>query len=401
MKNYAVALLIILLSLISCQREKMAKLDRSVVQQGYFAATLTEAGELQALRSRVVIAPTYDWSYGRPKIVALEKEGTLVNAGDWIGQIDTTGVVRYRTQKEADLAIEQANSKKLFVQQETTLKQMEAALLSQEAALRQAAIDTLRTKFEAEADKEISRLRFDIAQISFNKANQNIKHTKLVQTEDLLIQRDKMRRINGHIEKANRTIGTYRLAAPINGMVVYKAHGRRHNRQKIKVGDEIRRGSPLISLPDLTQMKAQATVHETDIGKIALDQNVVVRLDAFPRELFPGTIINISKICRIKDKDSKVKVFDFEVLLKEVKPICRPGMTVNCEIVVAEYDDAFFVGNEYIAEGEDAYFITVSRGGKKVSVPVELGERNNDFIIIKGDLFAGEKLVHPEMEGNI
>jgi len=401
MKKKGVIILAGVALLFACKPGHNIRHDQETVQCGHFSATLVEAGELQALHSRVIIAPVYDWDYGRPKIVALEKEGKKVNKGDWVGQIDTTGVVRYRIQKESDLAIEQANLKTLLVQNEITLKQLEADLLVQQAALTQAGIDTQRTLYEAQADQEISRLKYKIAAISYAKAKRNIANTRLIQTQDLLIQRDKIRRIRADIDKANRTISTYRLEAPINGMVVYKMQGRRHSRQKIKVGDEIRRGSPLIGLPDLSHMKATATINETDIGKISIGLPVNVRLDAFPRQIFRGKIVTIGTICRDKDDDSHVKVFDIEILLDGVKPICRPGMTVNCEIITAEYDDVLFVASEFISDADDGYIVAVMRGGKKTRVPVRLGARNNDFVVVAGDIRAGEKLVHPDQEGQI
>jgi len=388
---------IVLLS--ACQKNDY---DRTRVQNGAFKSTLTESGELQALRSRVVIAPDYNWNYGRPQIVALADEGTLVKEGDWVGQIDTTGVVSYLTNQKNQLAIELANLKTMFVQQGTELKALEATLREQEASLRQAVIDTQRVRFEALSQKEISRLRLKIAEIAFEKAKQNLEHTKIVQEQDRLIQRDRIRQIQSEIDGANRTLQTYKLVAPANGMVVYKAqHGRGRNQQKIKVGDEIRRGSPLIGLPDLSEMKAITTVNETDIGKIAMNQKVVVRLDAFPDEKFNGKIIYIGKICRDEDSDSKVKVFDVEVLLENATSICRPGMTVNCDIVVAEYNDVLFVDNDYIGEKDNTYYVVVQRGGKNERVPITLGARNNRAVVVNGQLEAGEKLVDPKVEDSV
>ncbi|MBN1478693.1 HlyD family efflux transporter periplasmic adaptor subunit [candidate division KSB1 bacterium] len=385
-----------LVTLAACRKDIY---DRTRVQQGYFRATLTETGELQALRSKVIIAPNYNWNYGRPMLVALAKEGTLVQEGDWIGQIDTTGVVSYLTSQENALAIEEANFKTLFVQQETQQKILEATLREQEASLRQARIDTQRVRFEAPSQQEIARLRLQIAEIAYKKAVQNFEHTKIIQEQDVLIQRDKIRQIKSEIEDAYKTLDTYKLVAPGNGMVVYKAQrGRGPSRDKIKVGDEIRRGSPLIGLPDLSEMKALTTVNEADIGKINMDQKVIVRLDAFPDIQFAGKVIYIGKICRYKDDESKVKVFDIEVLLENATSICRPGMTVNCEIIVAEYDNAIFVDNEYIIDNEDGYFVIVERSGKKQWIPVKLGSRNNDTVVVEGDLKAGEKLVDPRME---
>ncbi len=379
----------------ACQKDT---LDRTRVQQGKFVASITETGELQALRSRVVIAPNYNWNYGRPTIVALEKEGELVEKGDWIGQIDTSGVVRYMTEQENRLAVEKANLQTMIVQQETAMKNLEATLKEQAAALRQAQIDTQRTRFEAPTQQEISRLRLRMAEIDYRKAQNNIEHTKIIQEQDLLIQRNRIKQIESELAEAERTIGTYRLTAPANGMVVYREHGRRRNREKVKVGDEIRRGSALIGLPDLSQMKAVAAINETDIRKLHLDQKVLVRLDAFPDKEFNGKIISIGKISEEESDESDVKVFEFEVLLENATSICRPGMTVSCEVIVAEYENAMFVDNSYIAEKDNQFYVIVHRGAKHQWVPVELGARNNKTVVVKGDLKAGDKLVDPTME---
>ena len=379
----------------ACQKDT---LDRMRVQQGKFVASITETGELQALRSRVVIAPNYNWNYGRPTIVALEKEGELVQKGDWIGQIDTSGVVRYMTEQENRLAVEKANLQTMIVQQETAMKNLEATLKEQAAALRQAQIDTQRTRFEAPSQQEISRLRLQMAEIDYRKAQNNIEHTKIIQEQDLLIQRNRIKQIESELAEAERTIGTYRLTAPANGMVVYREHGRRRDREKVKVGDEIRRGAALIGLPDLSQMKAVAAINETDIRKLHIDQKVLVRLDAFPDKEFNGKIISIGKISEEESDESDVKVFEFEVLLENATSICRPGMTVSCEVIVAEYENAVFVDNSYIAEKDDQFYVIVHRGAKNQWVPVELGARNNKTVVVKGDLKAGEKLVDPTME---
>lgn len=379
----------------ACQNEVT---DRTRVQQGNFVATITETGELQALRSRVIIAPNYNWNYGRPTIVALEEEGTQVQQGDWVGQIDTTGVIRYMMEQENRLAIEKANLQQMVVEQETAMKNLEATLQEQEAALRQAEIDTQRTRFEAPTQQEISRLRLRMARIDYQKAKQNIEHTKVIQEQDLLIQRNRIRQIQSEINEAKRTIETYRLTAPADGMVVYKEHGRRRDREKVKVGDEIRRGSALIGLPDLSEMKALAAINETDIGKIRLDQKVRVRLDAFPDQMFEGKIIYIGKISQEEEDESNVKVFEFEVLLENATSICRPGMTVSCEVIVAEYDNAMFVDNSYIVERDNQYYVILQRGGQKEWVPVTLGARNNETVVVQGDLQAGEKLVDPTKE---
>ena len=82
-------------------------------------------------------------------------------------------------------------------------------------------------------------------------------------------------------------------------------------------------------------MKVQTSVNETDISKIYKGQKVNVRLDAFPRKVFKGSIISISNTVQNKERDSKIKVFFVEVLLDETDRILKPGMTVSCEFIIA------------------------------------------------------------------
>jgi multidrug efflux pump subunit AcrA (membrane-fusion protein) len=363
----------------------------AVVEQGEFHAVLTETGELQTVRSKVVPMPAFDWSYGRPQIVELEKEGIIVKKGHVVARLDTSGVVRVLGQKTADLEIAQADLEKLRVENGSQMKKLEAELQSAQAALLQAQIDTQRVKFESEAKKEVNQLKLKIAEISFQKAKKNIEHTRTIQREAILIQRARIKQTQSEIDKAKRTIESFTLRAPAEGMVVYRK--KRRERVKIAVGDQLYPGEPMIGLPDLSQIKVLTSVNEIDIEKVRAGQKAIVRLDAFPKITFDGAVTMVSRICHEKDKDSKIKVFDVEVLLNKSARILRPGMTVSCEILVAELEDALFVDNACIREEDGEYFVYVKDGSRKKPVKVKLGPRNNKSVVVYGNLKAGDEVV--------
>lgn len=367
--------------------------DNHRVEKGKFKAVLTETGELQALRSTVIPMPIFDWSYGRPQITDLEKEGTIVKKGQFVAQIDSSGVVRVLGQKKADLEIAKAELTKMIVQHTSQIKKMEADLQSAEAALRQARIDTQRVRFESKTKIETNQLKMRIAEISYQKAKNTLNHTRKIQKEDLLIQKSKIEKTKAEIQKAIRTIDQFILRAPGDGMIVYR---KKRGGQKVAVGDQLFPGEPIIGLPDLQKMKVLTSVSETDIKKVQLGQKVFVRLDAFPKTTFDGSIITISKICHEKDKDSKAKVFDVTVLLNQSARILRPGMTVSCEILVAELDDALYVDNSYIYEKEDEYSVFVKDGSGQKEVKVTLGPRNNKSVVVYGDLQPGDIVLNSD-----
>jgi len=88
-------------------------------------------------------------------------------------------------------------------------------------------------------------------------------------------------------------------------------------------------GTVISTVADLATMLVKAGINEVDIGKIHLNQETRITLDAFPRVLFMGTISRIAPAARL---DNQVKVFDVEIALEELGRELRTGMTANIEI---------------------------------------------------------------------
>jgi HlyD family secretion protein len=88
-------------------------------------------------------------------------------------------------------------------------------------------------------------------------------------------------------------------------------------------------GTVISTVADLGTMLVKAGINEVDIGKIHLEQEARVTLDAFPRVVFTGTISRIAPAARL---DNQIKVFDVEIALDELGHQLRTGMTANLEI---------------------------------------------------------------------
>jgi biotin carboxyl carrier protein len=370
-----------------CQQENSTS---TKIEKGKFLATITETGELHSVNSKLIIMPFFGWEYGRPQIIQLEKEGTIVEKGQIVGMIDTAGVVRVLGQKEADLEIAKADLEKMKVEHITQIEKIDGELKSAEAALKQAHIDTQRVRFESTSQKEINKLKLKIAQINFNKAKDKIEHTQSIQKEEILIQQAKIKQTVSEIEKAKRTIDKFILRAPSKGMVVYRK--KRRSSEKISVGDQLFHGEAMIELPDLSKIKVLTSVNETDIEKIKVGLEASVKLDAFPKISFSGKIITVSKICHKKDRESNIKIFDVEILLEKADRLLKPGMTVSCEIVTSEIEDVLFVNNEFIYEDENGFFLYIGGQSDKNKVKVKIGPRNNKLVVVYGDIKPGLKI---------
>ena len=367
------------------------------VTEGPFRVTITETGELQAARYAIVVMPPYMWEYGQPKIKHLEKEGILVKKGDRVGQIETLGVEKALGLKQADLTIAEGELKRKKVEQRNQMDGLNAQLRSAEGALRMARMDTQRVAFESRTRREKARLQLRKAVLALRKIRRQIDVKKRVQAEDLLIAEAKITQIHAAIEKAKHTIERFTLRAPGEGMIEYRKN--RRSGRKVAAGDQLWWGADILGLPDLSEMKILTTVNETDIDKAHVGQRVSVRLDAFPKVAFDGSVTSISRISRGKGSDSKARVFDVEALLDTTDSILRPGMTVSCEFLVTAMDQALSVHPSCIQREGEGYVVYVEKTFGLQRVEVQLGPRSPAAVVVQGDLKAGDRVLAGPKQG--
>lgn len=292
-----------------------------------------ETGYLQAVSSTAIVMPWFDWSYGEPQITLLEEEGTLVEPGDVVAELDQSGVLSALETSREQLELAEVNLSSLEMTQATQIANLNADLQQRLSRYRQAQIDTQRVAYESESKKNMQLLELENARIALEKSRRKIETTKLVQEQDRKIQLARIEQIRSAIETAERTLESYTLKAPARGMVVYSEIRADGERRKIQVGDNIRPGSPVIQLPDMSRMKVETAVNETDISKIQPGQKVRVRLDAYPKKKFDGVITMVANTCHPRSRGSDIKVFDVEVLVDGNDRVLKPGMTVSCEFL--------------------------------------------------------------------
>jgi HlyD family secretion protein len=86
---------------------------------------------------------------------------------------------------------------------------------------------------------------------------------------------------------------------------------------------------------DLTQMQVQANVDEADIGQVRTDQPVDFTVDAYPNEIFKGSVRQI----RLQPVVTS-NVVTYTVIVNAPNPEKKlmPGMTANITVLVQKID---------------------------------------------------------------
>jgi multidrug resistance efflux pump len=255
-----------------------------------------------------------------------------VKAGDSIIQLDPTEIKKYIIDRESDLETQMAALEKLKVDQSNRRSELESNFKSETASLNLRKLELESSRFESDRIRKIKQLEFEQSKINFHKVQGQLDLNKIKERSDLKIQQIKINRLKEEVKNGYDILPKLIIRTPIDG--IFQVANNNRTNQMLKVGDEIYSGNNMGNVPALKWMKVNTTISENDFQKIANGQKVIVRLDALPKVEFKGEINYIGKLCRIKEKKSKQKVFDVEVKLIKPDERLKPGMTVSCEYLL-------------------------------------------------------------------
>jgi HlyD family secretion protein len=139
------------------------------------------------------------------------------------------------------------------------------------------------------------------------------------------------------LRQAETNLGYTKIVSPIDGVVVARQYD---------VGQTVAASFQAPTLftiaQDLTKMQVQADVDQSDIGRVRVGEDVSFSVDAYPEEVFHGTISQIRLNASVSQN-----VITYPVIIDVANPELklRPEMTANVTIEVAKAGDVLRVAN--------------------------------------------------------
>lgn len=370
--------------LTGCKNKTKTEVETCKVQKGVFNIDVTEEGEIKATRSINISSPAMSWQYGMLKINKIIDDGAEVKEGEVVIEFDPSEVQKVLIDAKSELDIAKAELEKLVATQESKINELEANLKISELAYKISEINFEQSVYEADITKKEIRLNLDKAKISLGKARDEIENQKVIHKEEVQQAKLKIGQLTAKLDDAKQTLKNLNVVSPSPGIAIIREN--RSTKSKWQVGDQTWSGNPLIDLPDLSEIKAEAEINEVDISKIKLGQKVEIKLDAFSDTIFTGEVIKIANLAKYKDKSNKIKVFPIEILLEGTSKKLLPGITVSCKIIINKIEDQLFIPIEALFNNGTEEYVYLKSGGSYKKKIIETGVSNNDYIIIEKGL---------------
>jgi len=379
-------------------KEKWAK-----VLRGEFIIDTIESGEIHSSNSVFIKAPM-EWRM-ELQITDMVSEGTYVSDGDFLVKFDTSTLLE-QLESQKDI-LEQAKADLMRVEKEQSSRMSELesnlqmAVYSREAAKMQ--LEQL--KFESEIRKEEARLSYQKALLSYDETEKRIETQKIIDALEHNKALLDVEQIQTRITEIESKIEELDIYSPISGMVVYQEIGGfGSQRRKVAVGDKPFPGQAVISIPDLSKIEFVALINEIDVAQVKPGQKAVLKIDAYEDTEFYGKVSNVAPLVEKKveawawmrrmntaqEPLDEVPTFEVKILFDNSDPKLKPGMTAQARIIIEEIHDVLYIPIGTVFENAEGSPIVFTKQSLPNPVPVELGKRNERFIIINTGVSEGD-----------
>ncbi len=179
------------------------------------------------------------------------------------------------------------------------------------------------------------------------------------------------------------------IYAPRNGVVLQKYV---EEGTIISSGESLSSdGTKIVQIGDVSTLFIDVGVDESDVGKIALGQKVLISLDAVPQAKPEGRVVRIDPQA-INDRD--VTTVHVRVEIKNPDAAIKPGMNATCQFVLRDVRNVLVVPSDAVKEGRTGgNTVRVLTGDKAETRTVEVGVVGSEKTEIKSGLKAGDKVI--------
>ena len=231
------------------------------------------------------------------------REGDAVVEGDPLLDLDKSNVEAQLRAAEAAQQAAEAQSSLARAKMSNTQRDYNRSLkLYQAEAISESAFDAARTAYK-------------IAQDTYEASLNQYKGAQ-AQVETLKVQ----------LEKTH-------LTSPITGLILER---------NVEAGEVVSPGMVLMTIGDLQRPWVRVYIGEPDIGRVRIGQEASVKIDAYPKRAFPGTLRYIADEAEftpknVQTRQERVKlVYEARVYISNKEGILKPGMPADVSLLLEE-----------------------------------------------------------------
>jgi multidrug efflux pump subunit AcrA (membrane-fusion protein) len=358
-------------------------LPTAPARKGDFLVVVRCRGELKARRSVQVAAPV---SVQELRIVWMAPTGASVKEGDPVVRFDPSAAKQLLDEKQAALKQAEAALAQALAQAGVDAEQDKLDTSTAAYEVEHARLEVSKAEVVSPLEGEESRVDLGLAEqkLALQKAtNQFNRASGAAKIASLTRARDKAR---DEVELNQQRLDLMELKAPISGMVQYMPNFSQGwlNAKPFKVGDQAWPGSVIAEVPDLSTLEMEGKVDEIDRGRIALNQEVKVRIDSLPENTFEARLAQLSPLTEMSWEWPPTSSFRGFARIEKPDARLRPSMNGSMDVVVNRIPNAISIPAKAVFTRKGKAVVFAAEAGKYEEKQIEVLARNPDEVAVRG-----------------
>jgi multidrug efflux pump subunit AcrA (membrane-fusion protein) len=387
----------LLVTLLLCACTPLARAgddDEGIrVVRGELVITVDVGGKLRAVDSdRLGPPPISDmWNF---QIAMMAEEGSQVETGAPVLAFDGSELER---KLEAKLAERDAAATQLELKQAAA----RVARQDEQLAIAEAQSKHRKAKVKADAPAEITAVielekakrDLELAQLEIEHLVRKSKAAARRDAAEMSAWRSKHDRAGERVAMIETARQQMTVASPRAGTVIHHADW---DGKKKKAGDTAWRAETVLQVVSLAEMEADGEIDEVDIRRVAPEQSVSLRVDAQSDVELRGRVLRLAKAVQRASPENPLKVARVDISLDAGDGLrLRPGMRFRGTIEIERLSDVLLIPIEQVTASPNGPVVHRREHGSVEVVPVVLGARNAERVVVLEGLDEGDELVLP------
>ena len=352
---------------------------------------LNSPGALRATSVQNFGGPPGFGDYWQFQIVSLVAEGNNVKKGDLLIGFDAQKINQDLQQVQNEL--EQASKELEKTKVQIDLEQGDLAAKLAEAENKYANLKLKQSPFPELArsnDIEVDKLALEEARREVESLKEWMDWQKKSSEATYRIIESKKARAELKVAEIKRALENFQVKADRDGVAVYKL---KWNGERFQVGENVWTGQPIIEIPDLNTIVAEAFIPEVDIGKLKLGQRAEVAIDALPGKTYTGHVAGMGRLVHSKSWDIPNRILEAQIALDQLDTgVMRPAMSIKVKIETAMLTDVLAVPLRAVHQTADGWLVKLRADGRWHDRAVKLGASNSTDVVVAEGLKAGDRI---------
>ena len=175
------------------------------------------------------------------------------------------------------------------------------------------------------------------------------------------------------------SIGEILITAPFDGYVGLTDY---------KIGDKLKNGDLLLTLDDMSSMKAFIYLPEKILPQISGNIKYIASSKLFPEQKYFGVISNIDQ--RVNRDSRTIRAY---AIIDNKNNNLRPGLMLNIDIILDEIEATMLIPEESVLTSEDFSYVFVIEEDIAKLKEVNIGISSNGMIQILSGISSEDKVI--------